>query len=395
MVENTGRQAGPLAGVRVIEMAALGPVPFCGMMLADLGAEVILIERAHAPPPGEPMPAQFNFMGRGRRSILLDLKNPQAVEIVLKLAASADVLMEGMRPLAMERLGLGPEECMARNPALVYARMTGWGQTGPLAQRAGHDINYISLNGVLHAMGESGGPPVPPINLVGDYGGGSMFLLVGMLAALLEARASGRGQVVDAAMLEGSSFLLTTVHMFRAAGLWPGGRGENLLDGGAPFYAVYETADGKHMSVGAIEPKFYQEFVGGLGLDAATLPSPRNPAQWGELKVIFARVFRSKTRAQWSEIFSGRDACVTPVLSMEESIEHEHNRERGNFVPVAGTFRPRSAPRCSGAEGVPDLACGRSGGQGLEILRELAFTEEQIEDLIHQQVVVNPDQKSS
>ena len=237
-------------------MAALGPVPFCGMMLADLGAEVIRIERAGAAPMGEPIAQKYDLMGRGRRSISLDLRNPQGIAIVMKLLVTADVLMEGMRPGAMERLGLGPDECFAVNASLIYARMTGWGQTGPMAQSAGHDINYISLNGVLHSIGDTNGPPVPPINLVGDYGGGSMFLLVGMLAALLEAKSSGKGQVIDAAMLEGSSYLMSTIHMFNAGGMWRPERGQNFLDGGAPFYGVYETSDSKHMAVGAIEPAF-------------------------------------------------------------------------------------------------------------------------------------------
>lgn len=383
---------GPLAGVRVIEMAALGPVPFCGMMLADLGAEVIRVERANAPPLGEPIDRPCDLMGRGRRSIMLDLKSPEGVEIVMKLVAKADVLMEGMRPGAMERLGLGPAECGARNKRLIYGRMTGWGQTGPLAQRAGHDINYISLNGVLHSIGSKDGPPVPPVNLVGDYGGGSMFLIAGILAALLETRSSGEGQVIDAAMLEGSSYLMSTIHMFRAAGMWQSGRGANFLDGGAPFYGVYETRDGKYMAVGAIEPKFYREYVDGLGLDAGELPQPQDPRNWDSLKTTFATAFSSKTRDEWTDIFSGRDACVTPVLTIEESIGHEHNRERGNFLEVAGVSRPNTTPRFSRTAGNAGSATGRAGQQGPDILRELGFTGQQIDKLIRQQIAVVPSE---
>ncbi len=386
---------GPLAGVRIIEMAALGPVPFCGMLMADLGAEVILIERANSAPPGEPIPEQFNFLGRGRRSITLDLKNPQAVEIVLKLATTAEIIMEGMRPGAMERLGLGPKDCLARNPRLIYSRMTGWGQTGPLAQRAGHDINYISLNGVLDAVGSAGGPPVPPVNLVGDYGGGSMFLLVGILAALLEARTSGQGQVIDAAMLEGSSYLMSSLHMFRVAGHWSGGRGGNFLDGGAPYYAVYETADGKYMSVGAIEPKFYDEFIAGLGLDAAALPQPQDATRWAELKLIFGQTFRSKTRVEWEEIFSQRDACVTPVLTMEESLQHPHNQQRQSFVHSGGAARPNLAPRFSKMESGPIPTSAHTGFQAREILQELEFSEQQIDQLIRQKAVICPGSSPS
>jgi alpha-methylacyl-CoA racemase len=387
MTKPPNSQNGPLAGFRIIEMAALGPVPFCGMMLADLGAEIIRIERAGAPPMGEPIDLQFDIMGRGRRSIALDLKSPQGVEIVFKLVETADVLMEGMRPGAMERLGLGPDECLARNPGLIYGRMTGWGQTGPLAQRAGHDINYISLNGVLHSIGSRNGPPVPPVNLVGDYGGGSMFLLTGILAALLETRTSGKGQVIDAAMLEGSSYLMTTIHMFNAAGLWRSERGSNLLDGGAPFYGVYETSDGKYMSVGAIEPKFYFEFVAGLGLDIGELPHPQNPGNWSELKSTFAEAFRARSRDEWTAVFSDRDACVTPVLSIEESLEHEHNRQRNNFPEGSGTVRPNVTPRFSRTHAKADAKTAPAGVHGREILRELAYTEQQIDELIHHQVV--------
>lgn len=371
-------------------MAALGPVPFCGMMLADLGAEVIRIERAGVAPMGESFEPKFDLMSRGRRSISLDLKQPEGIEIALKLVETADGLMEGMRPGAMERLGLGPEECLARNARLIYGRMTGWGQSGPLAQSAGHDINYIALNGVLHSVGSRNGPPVLPLNLVGDYGGGSMFLMVGLLAALLEAKSSGQGQVIDAAMLDGSSYLMSTIHMFIGAGLWRQTRSSNLLDGGAPFYSVYETRDGKYMAVGAIEPKFYHEFVDGLGLDIGELPEPQKPVNWDILRGIFAEVFRKRSREEWSDVFSGRDACVTPVLSIEESLMHEHNRQREGFPEVAGVVRPNAAPRFSRTAANAAQETPLAGQHGREILGELGFTGQQIDNLIRQQIAVLP-----
>jgi alpha-methylacyl-CoA racemase len=385
-------QPGPLAGLRIIEMAALGPVPFCGMMFADLGAEVIRIVRADTSSPGEPIAPHLDITGRGRRSIALDLKSSEGIEIVLKLVATADALMEGMRPGAMERLGLGPDECLARNSRLIYGRMTGWGQTGPLAQYAGHDINYISLNGVLDSVGSRNGPPVPPLNLVGDYGGGSMFLIVGILAALHEAGSSGKGQVIDAAMLDGSSYLMSTIHMFNAAGMWQPRRGSNFLDGGAPFYGVYETSDGQYMSVGAIEPQFYREFVAGLGLDLAGLPSPDKPRNWEALRTQFEESFGSRTREEWIAVFSDRDACVTPVLSVEESITHEHNRQRGGFIEGSGAVRPNTAPRFSrsGTHAAQEIA--PAGEHGREILRDLEFEKQQIDELIQREIVVLPDQ---
>jgi alpha-methylacyl-CoA racemase len=361
------------------------------MMLADMGAEVIRIERAGAPPPGLPMDQRFDLMSRGKRSIALDLKNPEGRELVLQLVDGADILLEGMRPGAMERLGLGPEDCMAGNACLVYGRMTGWGQSGPMAQAAGHDINYIALNGVLHSIGLAGGPPVPPINLVGDYGGGAMFLLVGVLAAMWQARASGEGQVIDAAMLEGSSYLMTTLHMFYGAGMWQSRRGSNLLDSGAPFYAVYETSDGQHMAVGAIEPKFYAEFLSGLDLDGEKLPSQMDGRHWDELKQLFTERFLGKTRDEWTAIFEQRDACVTPVLSVEESIAHGHNRERESFVEIDGVTQPNLAPRFANG---PIGVCNRPttpGGDGPALLRELGLSDEQVDDLLAREVVQVPD----
>lgn len=382
---------GPLAGIKVIEMAALGPVPFSGMLLADLGAEVIRIERAGSPAPGIPMEPRFDIMSRGRRSISLDLKNSVGIELALKLIATADVLIEGMRPGAMERLGLGPDVCLVRNPVLIYGRMTGWGQNGPLAQHAGHDINYLSMNGVLHAIGLEDGPPVPPINLVADYGGGSMFLVTGLLAALLEARTSGQGQVIDTAMLEGSSYLLTTIHMFTAAGMWQPERGTNLLDSGAPFYCVYATADDKYMAVGAIEPKFYRELVAGLELDSGDLPPQMDRTKWPALKRVFSDAFRARTRQEWTEIFSVRDACVTPVLSLEESTAHEHNRLRRNFVNLNDITQPNLAPRFSRTDTAVTATATTPGAQGREILEEMGLSEQQIADFAHHGAVHLPE----
>jgi alpha-methylacyl-CoA racemase len=361
------------------------------MVLADFGAEVIRIDRLDSGPAEVAIDPRCNFLARGRASLALDLKKPQATEIVLRLVADADALIEGLRPGVMERLGLGPEPCLGRNPRLVYGRMTGWGQDGPLAQRAGHDINYISLNGVLHAIGSPSGPPVPPVNLVGDYGGGAMFLVAGLLAALLESRSSGAGQVVDANMLEGSSYLMTTLHMFRAAGQWRPDRGSNLLDGGAPFYRVYETADRRYMAVGAIEPKFYREFVAGLGLDLAQLPDPANPAHWASLVETFAAAFRGRTREDWTAIFAGRDACVTPVLSMEESMAHDHNRQRGNFLADGEGRYPNATPRFSRTPADAGRPIAPEGAHGRDILARVGFTEPEIADLVRRGIVRVPE----
>jgi alpha-methylacyl-CoA racemase len=334
---------GPLAGVRVVEVAGIGPAPFCAMLLADLGAEVLRVERpAAAAAPGL---AAAPLLARGRRSVALDLKHPDGAEAVRRLAGGAHALLEGFRPGVAERLGIGPAACLARNPALVYGRMTGWGQQGPLAHAAGHDIAYIALAGALHPIGRAGGPPVPPLNLVGDFGGGGMLLALGVVAALLEARGSGRGQVVDAAIVDGAALLTTMVHELAAAGLWSEERGVNLLDSGAPFYDVYETADGAYMAVGALEPRFYAELLRGLGLDERALPAQHDRARWPELREQLAARFRSRTRAQWCQVFDGGDACVAPVLTPGEAPTHPHNRERGTFVPVGGVLQPAPAPR--------------------------------------------------
>jgi alpha-methylacyl-CoA racemase len=336
---------GPLDGVRVIEIASLAPAPFGCMILSDLGADVLRIERPGACAPG--MPAPVDPLTRGRRSIGLNLKDPAGVDLLLRLAESADVLVEGFRPGVTERLGFGPEVCARRNPALIYARMTGWGQDGPLAPSAGHDIDYIAISGALHPIGRAGERPVPPLNLVGDFGGGGMLLAVGVLAALVERQRSGLGQVVDAAMVDGSALLTSFLYGLRARGGWRDERGVNLLDGGAPFYDTYPTADGKYVAVGALEPQFYAALLAGLGLADAELPGQLDVAGWPVLRERFAEVFARRTRDEWAEVFAGTDACVAPVLSQAEAPAHPHNVARGLFTDVGGIPQPGPAPRFS------------------------------------------------
>jgi alpha-methylacyl-CoA racemase len=331
---------GPLAGVRVVELAGIGPGPFCAMLLADLGAEVLRVDRPAAARTGWP-----TVLARGRRSVAVDLKHPDGAGVVLDLVAAADALVEGFRPGVAERLGIGPDACLARNPRLVYGRVTGWGQEGPWRQAAGHDIDYIALAGALHPVGPAGGPPVPPLNLVGDFGGGGMLLAFGVVAALLERGRSGAGQVVDAAMVDGAALLTTQFHELLAAGLWHERRGSNLLDGGAPFYGVYETADGRHLAVGALEPQFYAELLRRLGLDAGDLPDQLDRDGWPLLRERLAALFRTRTLDEWSELLAGTDACVAPVLGLGEAPAHPHNRARGTFVDVGGVVQPAPAPR--------------------------------------------------
>ncbi|MEU0938320.1 CaiB/BaiF CoA-transferase family protein [Embleya sp. NPDC005971] len=345
---------GALDGVKVVELAGIGPGPFVGMMLADAGAEIVRVDR----PGGATMPSMV--VGRGRLGTLeVDLKDPAARDSVLRLIAGADVLVEGFRPGVAERLGLGPDVCLERNPALVYARMTGWGQHGPLAPRAGHDINYISISGVLHSFARTGERPVPPLNLVGDYGGGAMFCAFGILAALVAARTSGRGQVVDAAMTDGSALLSAFIHGMRGLGGWAGEPGSNLLDTGAPFYDVYTTADGRHLAVGAIEPQFYALLLAGLGLADEELPEQMDRAGWPLLRERFAAVIAGRTRDEWAALFEPLDACVTPVLTWEEAAEHPHNRARETFVRPDGMLQPAPAPRLSDTPSTAGVASDR------------------------------------
>jgi alpha-methylacyl-CoA racemase len=333
---------GPLQGTRILELASIGPGPFCAMLLADLGAEVLAVDR-----PAAERPAWPALFGRGRRRVAVDLKHPEGPGVVLDLVAGADALVEGFRPGVAERLGIGPEACLARNPRLVYGRVTGWGQDGPLAGAAGHDIDYIALAGALHPVGPAEGPPVPALNLLGDFGGGGMLLALGVVAALLEAARSGQGQVVDAAMVDGAALLTTQLHELLAAGLWTDRRAANLLDGAAPFYAVYETADGHHLAVGALEPRFYAELLDRVGLAAEDLPDQLDRDGWPVLRQRLAAAFRTRTREEWCRLLEGSDACVAPVLSLLEAPTHPHNQARATFVEVGGVTQPAPAPRFS------------------------------------------------
>jgi len=335
--------AGPLSGLRVIELAGIGPGPHASMILGDLGADVVRIDR----PSNSPGGVVKDAMSRNRRIVTADLKSAEGRDTVLKLVAKADVLIEGFRPGVAERLGLGPEDCAKLNERLVYGRMTGWGQHGPRSQQAGHDINYISLNGILHAIGRVNERPVPPLNLVGDFGGGSMFLLVGILSALFERQTSGKGQVVDAAMVDGSSVLVQMMWQMRGAGMWSDERGTNMLDSGAPYYDTYECADGRYVAVGAIEPQFYAAMLAGLGLDPATLPNQNDVTRWPELRGVFTAAFGAHDRDHWTKVFADSDACVTPVLAFGEVESEPHITERNTFYEVNGGLQPRPAPRFS------------------------------------------------
>ncbi|MGQ0545027.1 MAG: CaiB/BaiF CoA transferase family protein, partial [Betaproteobacteria bacterium] len=340
---------GPLAGVKVLEFEAIGPAPFAGMLLADMGADVLVLERPASTDLGLKRERRHDVMLRGKRSVTLDLKRNAAAEVAFTLIEKADVLIEGFRPGVMERLGLGPDIALKRNPRLVYGRMTGWGQDGPLAPRAGHDINYIALAGVLHAFGRKGEAPVPPLNLVGDFGGGGMLLGFGVACALVEARRSGKGQVVDAAMIDGAALLAAMFSGMLAAGTWSEVRGDNILDTGAPWYEVYETKDGKYVSIGSIEGRFYEELLQRLQL--ADLPSQYDHARWPEMKASFAKVFKTKSRDEWCRVFDGSDACFAPVLSWSEARRHEQSSSRKSYIAVGGVEQPAPAPRFSRTPG--------------------------------------------
>ena len=374
--------AGPLDGVRIVEIAGIGPGPFAAMLLADMGAEVIRVDRAQAVMGGDPATPPVDVLNRGRRSIGVDLKNADGVETLLRLVESADALIEGFRPGVAERLGIGPDDCLARNPKLVYGRMTGWGQDGPMASAAGHDINYIALAGALDPIGRAGERPLPPLNLVGDFGGGGMFLAFGVVCALLEAQRSGEGQVVDAAMVDGAAVLMSMFWGMRAMGFWNEERGTNLLDTGAHFYEVYETADGKHVSIGSIEPQFYAELLRLTGLtDDADLKAQMTRSQWPALKEKLAAVFRTKTRAEWDEIMEGTDVCYAPVLTMSEAPDHAHNRARGTFTEVAGVVQPAPAPRFSRTPGDIARPPSHAGQHTDDILGDWGFTAEEVTKL--------------
>jgi len=367
---------GPLSGVKVLEFAGIGPGPFCAMLLSDMGADVIRIDRK-----GAQGGSKFDITARGRKSIALDLKNPDAIETVLKLVEQADILQEGFRPGVMERLGLGPDVVLKRNPKIVYGRMTGWGQEGPLALAAGHDINYISLTGALHAIGPKEGKPVPPLNLVGDFGGGALYLAMGMLAALLSARDTGKGQVVDTAMTDGATSLMSMFFGFMASGMWEDNRYRNMLDGGAHFYDTYECSDGKFISIGSIEPQFYALLREKAGLDDAAYDAQMDKSKWPELKDKIAAVFKTKTRDEWCGIMEGTDICFAPVLSIGEAKDHPHNKARETIVEIDGVVQPNVAPRFFGTpseiQGPPPSA----GGDTDAVLGEFGFSADEIAGL--------------
>lgn len=361
---------GPLAGLKVIELAGLGPTPFCGMLLGDLGADVLRIDRLAEGDLGLDLPDKYDLRNRNKRSVALDLKSSKGRDTLLALIGKADILIEGYRPGVAERLGIGPDDCWKVNPKLVYGRATGWGQAGPMAQMAGHDINYIALTGALDRIGPPGGAPVPPLNLLGDYGGGGVYLAFGLMAAVYEAGRSGKGQVVDCAMVDGVSSLLTVFHAFRQLGQLDPQRGSNVLDGGAPFYGCYATRDDKYVAVGAIETRFYDEMLSVLGLDPATLPDRNDRANWPELRTRFEAIFVTKSRDEWATVFEGSDACFSPVLTLDEAGGHPHNRARSLLIEVEGVEQPQPAPRFSRTSGkIARLAPAR-GAHTAEVMRD-------------------------
>ena len=373
---------GPLTGIRIIELAGIGPGPFCGMLLSDLGAEVIRVDRASWAREADRSQPPSDLLNRGRKSIAVDMKSPAGLEAVLRLTDESDALFEGFRPGVCERLGIGPDLCLERNPRLVYGRMTGWGQDGPYEQMAGHDINYIALSGALHTIGRKGELPLPPLNLVGDFGGGGMLLAYGMLAALLEAQRTGKGQVVDTAMVDGAAILMTMFYGMQAAGRWHPERGTNRLDTGSHFYDVYETADAKYVSVGSMEPQFYAELVRLTGLgDNGSLPDQLDEQQWPAMKERLTQIFKSKTRAEWEAIMEGTDTCFAPVLSMEEAPQHPHALHRKAFVDVAGVTQPAPAPRFSRTECAVQGPPVHPGEHTDSILRDAGFSAEEISAL--------------
>ena len=371
--------SGPLAGLSVVEIGSIGPGPFAAMVLADLGARVVRVERAGGSFAAAPMDPLL----RGRAaSITLDLKRPEAVEVVMRLVERSDVLIEGYRPGVAERLGVGPAECAARNPRLVYGRMTGWGQDGPRAREAGHDIDYIAVAGALHPVGPADRPPPPPLNLIGDFGGGGMLLVVGVLAALMERESSGMGQVVDAAIVDGSALLMTMIQGLAALGLWTDRRDDNLLDGAAPFYRCYRTSDDRFVAVGALEPQFYAALVAGLGLDEADLPGQYDRSGWDVLAQRFSEVFSSRTRDEWAALFAGTDACVAPVLTIAEAPTDPHLVVRGTFVEVEGVMQAAPAPRFSRSVGPPPLPARPAGSDAAAVLADLGFGTAEMEALL-------------
>ena len=369
---------GPLQGVKVIEVGGIGPGPFCGMMLSDMGAEIVRVARKGQFMITEP---KFDLLTRNRRSIEVDLRKEEGAAAVLKMVEQADALQEGFRPGVMEKLGLGPDACLERNPRLVYGRMTGWGQEGPLAKAAGHDINYIALTGALHAIGRKGESPVPPLNLVGDFGGGGMMLAFGMVCALFESQKSGKGQVVDAAMVDGSAALMAMMYGLRASGLWTDDRGMNLIDGGAHFYDTYETSDGKYVSVGSIEPQFYALLLEHTGIDDPAFKNQLDLTKWPEFKERLTEIFKTKTRDEWCDIMEGTDVCFAPVLSLDEAKDHPHNRTRNTFIEVEGVLQPAPAPRFSRTAPKTPNPPPKIGEHTEAVLADFGFGADDIEAL--------------
>ncbi|MFT5032861.1 MAG: alpha-methylacyl-CoA racemase [Bermanella sp.] len=367
---------GPLKGLRIIEIEGLGPAPFCGMMLADMGAEVISVSRQ-----SDDADRSAQISERGKRSIAINLKSPEGVEALLKLCESADALIEGFRPGVAERLGIGPDDCMTRNPKLAYGRMTGWGQTGPLASAAGHDMNYISLSGAQHAIGRAGERPLPPLNLVGDFGGGGMFLAFGLMCAIHEAGHSGKGQVVDVSMVEGSAALMHMMYSFKAMGAWEDKRGVNMLDSGAHYYDTYETSDGKYVSIGSIEPQFYALLIELAGLDKEEFAAQNDRSQWPALSEKLAAVMKAKTRDEWCAIMEGTDVCFAPILSMTEAPNHPHNKARNSFLEIDGVVQPAPAPKFSRTEPTVTASAKPAGSDTNDVLAGLGYGAEEIQRL--------------
>lgn len=370
---------GPLAGIKIIEMKGIGPGPYAGQILADLGAEVIVVERASKPNSIAP-PSAMDVNSRGKKSIALDLRKPEGLEALLKLVESADVIFEGNRPGAAERLGFGPDVCLQRNPKIIYGRMTGWGQSGPLAHSAGHDYNYISLTGAAAAIGTKE-QPTPPLNVVGDYAGGSMFLVIGILSALLETKTSGKGQVIDTAITDGSAHLMSMFYTLSNVNAWNTSRAGNMLDGGVPYYGSYATADGKFVSVGPIEPQFFAEMIEKTGMPENFIKDQNNPKAWGEMKKVFTQTFQSKTRDEWDAIFYGSDACVVGILDYEEAIHNEHNKARGTYIEIDGTYQPAPAPRFSRSQCATPEAPHAEGVDTRSVLAQWGFSAEEISAL--------------
>jgi alpha-methylacyl-CoA racemase len=373
--------SGPLSGVKVVEIVGLGAAPFCAMMLADMGAEVIRVDRPGGSEIMRAVEPKFDVLARGRPSVAINLKKPGAAEAVLDLVEQADILLEGFRPGVMERMGIGPEVCFSRNPKLVYGRLTGWGQDGPLAQAAGHDINYIALSGVLHTIGKPGEPPLPPMNTIGDFGGGGMLLAFGVMCALHEANRSGRGQVVDAAMEEGSALLAAMNWGFKAAGIWRNERGTNVNDGGAHFYNAYECADGHCITIASAEPQFYALLRDRLGLDDTAFDAQNDHTKWSDLKARLTKLFKSKTRAEWCAQLEGTDVCFAPVLDWNEAPHHPHNRARGIFIDIAGVTQPAPAPRFSRTPTQTPRPPSAPGADTNAALRSWGFSETRIDEL--------------